>query len=251
MSITLDLLNNIDNKYVSEFSKVIKVLNYEIYHDNNLENKYFHNYIYLPSYTLDDIKWYYNYSKKNKYPACVYFIKEGFNIIDFSFFKDVEVVKLLYMYASINIKNNLKYKKDVLLKQVDKSIEDDFIGVLYMDNRIFGDDYSMKNALRYKNVIIDNNSKIKYYFMYDNSVVIGYISVLADNDIIKIEDFSILKPYRKQGYGETLFKYILELYKNYKYVYLVADYDDTPKNMYKKWGFKELSNSYLVRVIEE
>lgn len=247
----IKVLSMIHNLYVGEFSNSINTLKGIIYHDDKLPNKYIHNYYYLhDEYSIIDIKWYEEYALKNKYSVCEYYFDNKYDELMFAD-KKIDVMYLLHMIAPINIKNNLKCKKKITLVEMSKNTEDDFLGVMYLENRVFGDEYSKKNAIRYYEVVIDNdNPKIKYYYAYHGSIVVGFISVMVVDNILKVEDFCVLKLYQHQGYGESIFKHILEEYNYCDFISLVAEGDDTPCEMYYKWGFKKFGESYLVRIVK-
>lgn len=241
--------NKLDNLYVEEFASKLVIDNYIIYHDYKQSDKKMHNYIYLEEYSKKDIDWYYNYALKNKYETICYFIKDYLDTLDFNEY-DVDILNIGYFASDINELNIIPNVQANVVKMTNEN-EIDFFIVMYLECLKYGDNYAKINANRYKEVILNNDSKIAYYFVYKGNKPIGFLSVLEYEDIIKIEDFCILKLYRNQGYGKTLFKEVIDIYKNKKYVYLAADLDDTVISMYENWGFKKIGKSYFVILNEK
>ena len=236
-------LIDIDLLYIKEFSKEIKLSMGIEYYDEKLKDKYFHNFLLLNSnYTLDDVNQYKEYRKNNGFEFANFYIKDKLKFqID-----NTEDTLLYYYFSKKDIVNDFKIKENTSIKVVDESNIFDLAKYMYLTDMIFGQDYAMRNALRYIDVLLNKDSRIKYYFLYLYDKPIGYVSALKDNDILKIEDFNIFDDFQRQGYGTTLFKFVVSLY-DINYIYVVADGLDTPKNMYEKWGMKFIFESHLIR----
>jgi spore maturation protein CgeE len=56
----------------------------------------------------------------------------------------------------------------------------------------------------------------------------------------------VLPEYQRRGIGTTILKYLIDtaLSMGVEGIYLVADEDDTPKEMYRKLGFEKVDESY-------
>ena len=76
----------------------------------------------------------------------------------------------------------------------------------------------------------------------DNGQVIGYGQIIFNKGLYTIVNLGILNEYRKQGYGEMLVKYLIQLcYENFiKNVYIrVEKSNSRALSLYNKIGFKE------------
>jgi len=140
------------------------------------------------------------------------------------------------------------------IKDLNMGIVEDALGnekelydLLYNDDLRFGEDFSKKNSDK----IIENiiNKKTKGFVVKNNNKIIGFINTFHDNDICLLEDFFIIEKYRRNGFGSTLFNAAINYYKNIgcNIAILTADNDDTPKDMYSKWGFVVIDESYFSR----
>ena len=82
------------------------------------------------------------------------------------------------------------------------------------------------------------NYKVKYSFLEDN-ITKGFILVEETIDVINIVDVLTFEEYRRLGISESLFKYIIDNYKDKKdKIMLEVRKSNIPAiNLYKKMGF--------------
>jgi len=83
-----------------------------------------------------------------------------------------------------------------------------------------------------------------YLFLmaYLNDEPVGSVILIESDCCIEIDDLFVVKEYRNQGIGTEIQKSVMELAKQkQKKVILVADAEDTPKNMYEKQGYEYVS----------
>ncbi len=240
------LLNH-ELKYISLFSK-IKKYNYG-YEAEDLQqrDKYYHNQLHLMinKFNVKDID---EYLSRNKQHGFAIYRVEGdldINLVK----KQEDIVSHEAIYGRKIVDLNVTKKSDVNISVVNPQKDTKFFEFLYEDSKAFGEDYAIGNVKRQKQVL-SNNDKVYFYLQvtYEDQIV-GTLNAFIDNDIAKLDDFTIKPNLQKQGFGSTLMREMLELLttKGVKYVYLVTDQEDTPKDMYQKWGFKYISDYYIIR----
>ena len=67
---------------------------------------------------------------------------------------------------------------------------------------------------------------------------VGSLVLIASKDHLEVDNVLTSKAYRKQGVATSMIAHIVnEAQCNHKTVILVADVEDTPKDMYQKMGF--------------
>lgn len=241
-------LYTIDDLYTKEFSESKRVACGTIFKDTFLPDKYLNNYISLnKTYLSDDIKWYYSEALREKLDF-VAFKALDYKESSFSFIRGYEHDRLSHYLADYNTINKIVSKKNVVIKEVSKDIDDDFIRVMYVESKACGEGYAKRNSKRMYDVILNDNCKVKYYFLYKDNVVIGYISAFICGDYLKLEDFKISNKYRCMGYGKTLLKGVCKKY-NAKYIYLLCESNSQSVSFYKHLGFKNVSNIHMIRKI--
>jgi len=207
------------------------------YNDDIQFDKYYHNFYKINN--LDCIDKIIEDNKNNKFLCIEYdkpIDKKGFDEID-------DNIDMAAMISAIDINDNKKGKLDIVTEE---NIELAY-SLIYNDSLEFGADYSKKDSERIINDIKNSNSKA--FVISVNNELIGFINTYVSNDICYLDHFFILEKYQKMGYGKSLFNYVINYYKNnnVNMAVLTADNEDTPKEMYSKWGFIEINRSFFSR----
>ena len=227
--------NIVLNKEVNNHCKIEEYEDYIKYSDSIQFDKYYHNFYKLKNdKCLNEII----EANKDKSFLCIEADKiiDGFDEID----DNIEMISFL---KALDIKN--KEVGNVFL--VDESNIDDTYNFIFEDAKKYGIEYAKKNSDR---IINDFKNNLAYGFIIkDNNKIIGFINTYMENDICQFEDFFVLDEFQRMGYGSTLIRYVINYFIN-KGAYmavLTADNEDTPKDMYKKWGFIEINRSFFLR----
>ena len=89
---------------------------------------------------------------------------------------------------------------------------------------------------------------IKRMVAYISDEPIGVVDVIESDNYIEIDAFGVLESYRNQGIGSTIQSLIGEyaMSRNRKPIILVADGEDTAKDMYVKQGYTYQSFCYQI-----
>ncbi|MCG7342558.1 GNAT family N-acetyltransferase [Sporosarcina sp. ACRSL] len=78
----------------------------------------------------------------------------------------------------------------------------------------------------------------------------GYVDVIISNEIVEIDNFTVDEEFRKKGIGSRLQKFVMDSFPE-KVVILVADGEDTPREMYKKQNYQYRGFTYEILKIYE
>ena len=65
----------------------------------------------------------------------------------------------------------------------------------------------------------------------------GYVDVIISNETVEIDNLTVDESFQKKGIGSRLQKFVMESFPE-KIVILVADGEDTPREMYKKQNYQ-------------
>ncbi len=159
-------------------------------------------------------------------------------------FPDMVESNCIIMHSNIYaIDINIKHNN--ICKYEDK-YKDDYYDIVFNNNKAYGEEYAKLNALYKIDMLNKKPNNYKSYLIYDNNNAIGVIDAYLFLDNAYLEDFEIKEEYQNQGYGSSLFMYALNDLKmlGIKEIYLEADNYDTPKEMYKIWGFGIIGSYY-------
>ena len=125
--------------------------------------------------------------------------------------------------------------------QVEELMELDLIH----DRETSGEDFCKRRARRRGQVYL-SSAPCDSYILYYQGKPVGNCDLFRNGEVAKIEDFAVIPEYQRRGIGTTLLKNMV--YKaqrqGAKVIYLNADEEDTPKEMYVKLGFKKLGEVY-------
>jgi hypothetical protein len=121
-------------------------------------------------------------------------------------------------------------------------------------------DFNYKIDLEYTNkTFADENKNLAYEILRDDDVyqlvakdkdnLIATVNVIVKSEYIEISNLYVEKEYRQKNIASSLLKFAIKKFKK-KYVILIADFYDTPKYMYEKMGFKEVSSKkYFIKTV--
>jgi GNAT superfamily N-acetyltransferase len=120
-----------------------------------------------------------------------------------------------------------------------KKVMEETLSELYelrfeMDAEISERFASQKKYLHEQN--FTNERFLQVIAYYDNKPV-GTVDVIVGEDTAEIDGLIVLDPYQKKGIGSQIQKYVMEEFQD-KTVILIADGEDTPKEMYKKQNYE-------------
>lgn len=109
-----------------------------------------------------------------------------------------------------------------------KSLPSDLHNIQELEKEIYG--YVLSSSVE--------NDEIHTYYILEEKMFLGYISLWHDMDKAQIESFIIKYP--DKGYGQELLKFALDLLKNYVITLEVRESNAKAIHLYEKYGFKGL-----------
>jgi len=153
-------------------------------------------------------------------------------------------------YAYISMKSPEWKTTDAcqILKMTDPSMIEDLASMdLIHDSGSSGEDFCNRRARRRGEVYL-SEIPLDSYICYFNGIPVGNCDLFLHNSTAKIEDFAVLPEYQRRGIGTTILKHMIDtaLMKSAATIYLIADEDDTAKEMYLKLGFVKIADSYAL-----
>ena len=107
----------------------------------------------------------------------------------------------------------------------------------------FGDDYLQQSTEIIRDQFVDDNKD--RIIAYKGTIPVGIMDLIKSEDTIEIDGFGVLPDYQRQGIGEVMQSFVATVANN-RTIILVADGEDTAKDMYLKQGYVYISYSYNV-----
>lgn len=94
------------------------------------------------------------------------------------------------------------------------------------------------------------DSSVQQVIAYLGDSAVGGLDLLISEKTIEIDNFFVLDRYRKRGFGTEIQNFVMDIAEaSSRTVILVADAEDTPKDMYLKQNYTYLS--YQVGALKE
>ncbi|WP_226528723.1 GNAT family N-acetyltransferase [Metabacillus niabensis] len=116
----------------------------------------------------------------------------------------------------------------------DKSLEA-LLTLQYKHDVNYGSEFAGQKADLIKRQFEDQN--IQQLLAFYKGTPAGYVDVIISNETAEIDNLTVDERYQNKGIGSRLQKYVMASFPE-KTVILVADGEDTPREMYKKQNYQ-------------
>jgi spore maturation protein CgeE len=251
----LEKIQSCEETYKKCFSR-----NYETdvvvrYRDDNLKDMYNHNFTYikkaLPSNRLKELIEEETAINKGENKDFLRLTMDEMPGVDFL---EESAGKLslehygFYSYSLMKSPDwNVLKGYEIKIVQSSSMVEDLVTMDVTVDSERCGEDFCCRRARRKGKVYLSDET-LYSYVCYNSGLPVGKCDLYLHEGTAKIEDFEVLPDYQRRGVGTTVLKYLIDQALNggANTIYLVADEDDTPKEMYLKLGFDKVGETFAL-----
>lgn len=108
----------------------------------------------------------------------------------------------------------------------------------------FGEDYADESEKMIRQALLDGEKTKRVVAYYQNQPV-GSIDIIETDQTVEIDSFGVIESMRKKGIGRAVQAFIAD-YAGTKPIILVADGEDTAKDMYIKQGYTFIGFRYQI-----
>ncbi|SIJ64841.1 Acetyltransferase (GNAT) family [Mycobacteroides abscessus subsp. abscessus] len=112
----------------------------------------------------------------------------------------------------------------------------------------YGKPFAIESVNNARQTIIQKKDDKKRLVAYVDNEPVGTVDVIITDETIEIDSFGVIEQFQRQGIGSTIQAYIGDL-ANERPVILVADGEDTAKDMYLKQGYTY--QSFVYHIVKE
>jgi Acetyltransferases len=237
--------------YSKCFSKTVESEKFIRFCDKLLPDMYYHNFTLLSDY-CSDTEIYQQIEKEitlrkmknEKFCNIVSLPPIPKNLLDKFTIKPQISIEGFYLFDNDKLSSLLR-KIEYNISQVNSSkmIDELILLELEQHGELFGQDFCKRKINRYKDAYLATGG-VYSYICYDSSgKAVGNCELFIYNGIAKIERLSVSPKSQCLGYGIAILRTMIEiaLENNASKIYLIADENDTPKNIYLKYGFKKIA----------
>ena len=127
----------------------------------------------------------------------------------------------------------------------DKNLEV-FLNLQYQYDLNYGSEFAKQKADLIKRQFEDQNIQQVLAFYKGSSA--GYVDVIISSETAEIDNLTVDELFRNKGIGSRLQKFVMESFPE-KMVILVADGEDTPREMYQKQNYQYYGFKYEAQKI--
>lgn len=154
----------------------------------------------------------------------------------------------LYAYLQMQ-STEWKVADGYSIRKVDSpSMVEDLVSMdMVHDGGSCGEDFCSRRA-HLRGAVYLSGSPLNCWICYWNGIPVGNVDLFCHDGIVKIEDFAVLPDYQRRGIGTAIMKDRIDhaLSGNAEMIYLVADEEDTPKEMYRRMGFEKVGETFAL-----
>ncbi|MFS0614992.1 GNAT family N-acetyltransferase [Lederbergia ruris] len=190
-----------------------------------------------------------------------YHLKRGQNHIKFCLPANIKLAGELNVYL-----NNMGYKigflelyaikpihfpsvvsnPDIDIQMVtDKNLEV-LINLKYKNDLAFGKEFARQKTDLIRRQFDDKD--IQQVMAFYKGSPAGYVDIIISNETVEIDELTVNEMFQNKGIGSRLQRFVMDSFPN-KTVILVADGEDTPKEMYKKQNYQYLGFKYELQKV--
>lgn len=140
------------------------------------------------------------------------------------------------------VRNNL----DIDIQVVTEKDLEVLLELQYKNDLEFGNEFAKQKAELIKRQFEDQ--KILQVLAFYKKSPAGYVDIIISNETVEIDNLTVEKSFQNKGIGSRLQKFVMDSFPK-KVVILVADGEDTPREMYKKQNYKYHGFKYEIQKI--
>ncbi|WP_226793678.1 GNAT family N-acetyltransferase [Bacillus sp. B1-b2] len=128
----------------------------------------------------------------------------------------------------------LSINPDIIIKEVTSDNLEDFLQLEYSQDLEYGKSFADGKVHMYKQNF--TNSSFLQLLAYYKGRPAGALEVIIAEKTVEIDGIFVIEEFQRKGIAARLQKYVMEKFPE-KVVILLADGEDTPKEMYKKQNY--------------
>jgi hypothetical protein len=122
-----------------------------------------------------------------------------------------------------------------------------FLALQYQQDIMFGSNFANQKVELNKRIFEDPNI-MQLLALYKGTPAAA-VDVIISEDTAEIDNLGVDEAFQKKGIGSRIQKFVMDTFHD-KTVILVADGQDTPKEMYKRQNYQYLGYQYYTQKVE-
>jgi hypothetical protein len=141
----------------------------------------------------------------------------------------------------------VKQDRNIDIQLVTDQTLEAFLELQYQQDLIFGSHFA--NQKKELNKSIFQNPKIIQLMALYQEEPAGAVDLILTMNTVEIDNLGVLDAFQKKGIGSRIQKWVMDTFSD-KTVILVADGQDTPRNMYRRQNYQCVGYQYYTQIVE-
>ena len=137
---------------------------------------------------------------------------------------------------------------DVVVQFITERNLEDFLLLQFGEDLQFGENFAKEKQIYLNKQYTKEN--VHYIIAYNQKKAIGSAIVIEKQDTAEIDNLFVLESHQRKGVGSTIQHFVMANFQD-KTIILVADGEDTPKEMYQRQNYKLEGFQYEALKVEE
>ncbi|KGR79668.1 GNAT family N-acetyltransferase [Ureibacillus sinduriensis] len=137
---------------------------------------------------------------------------------------------------------------EIFIQFVTEKELDDFLLLQFNEDLHFGENFAKEKQTFLRK--LHTNDNVHFIIAYDQLKPSGSVIVIDKEDITEIDNLFVLEAYQRKGIGSAIQHFIMEHFHN-KTIILVADGEDTPREMYRRQNYHLEGFQYEALKVED
>ncbi|MGB3160556.1 MAG: GNAT family N-acetyltransferase [Carnobacterium sp.] len=137
---------------------------------------------------------------------------------------------------------------DIEIKVVTGKTLDFLLNLHYKNSLLFGIEFAKQKNELIKRQFID--SSVQQVLAFYKGQPVGHMDIIISDKIVEIDDLSVNELVQKKGIGSQLQKFVMDSFPD-KTVLLIADGEDTPREMYQKQHYINSGFKYEIQKVDK
>jgi spore maturation protein CgeE len=152
----------------------------------------------------------------------------------------------IYLYQA-HEKPLVEIRRDCVIKKIEAPdmIEDLIRLDIETNSEFCGEDFCIRRSKRHGEVCLAGKG-LHGYLCYLDGKPVGSCDIFLKDEFAKIEDFFVVKELQHQKIGTAILMTMIQnaVRLRARHIYLTTDEDDTVKEMYIRYGFTKIMDTY-------
>ncbi|MGV3263708.1 GNAT family N-acetyltransferase [Cytobacillus pseudoceanisediminis] len=143
---------------------------------------------------------------------------------------------------------DVQEKDEITVENVTDETWNDYLEFQHEQDSVYGINYAEKKKDQHLRNF--NDERIKQFIAYYKGKAAGSVDVIIKEYTAEIDGLMVHEDFQKKGIGRRLQKSVMDQFKD-KTIILVADGEDTPKEMYRRQNYQYIGKQYnLLKIYE-